>query len=206
MSDVPTIVFPEHVHADVRRIVSETEDHSETGVCLFGIPAGGRYIALAAVGPGPRATHTSVFYEPDVEYANAAFDALKSALPVIRWIGEFHLHPRGMTWLSGHDRETMRRLFADADLGLAIFFAGIMQRRAEGVSIYPYYFSREDQDGREATLDVVASDADIVQEARRLAIVTEAEPEGPRREPQLQEPALPCAWFERIRQRIRRKQ
>lgn len=206
MSDVPTIVFPEHVHADVRRIVSETEDHSETGVCLFGIPAGGRYIALAAVGPGPRATHTSVFYEPDVEYANAAFDALKSALPVIRWIGEFHLHPRGMTWLSGHDRETMRRLFADADLGLAIFFAGIMQRRAEGVSIYPYYFSREDQDGREATLDVVASDADIVQEARRLAIVTEAEPEGPRREPQLQEPALPCAWFERIRQRIRKKQ
>ncbi len=165
----PTVILPEHVREDIRRIVAASSN-DETGVSLFGVAVGACRVVLAAVGPGPRATHTPVYYEPDVDYANAAFDALKSALPGISWIGEFHVHPRGMPWLSGHDRETMRWLLADTELDLTDFVAGIMQRQDRDVAIYPYYFSRDVTDGQAALLEVVGSAADIVREARFLAL------------------------------------
>src|SRR5437879_5290766 len=65
-----TVVIPEHVREDIRRIVAASPRNDETGVSLFGVAMGERRVVLAAVGPGPRATHTPVFYQPDVDYAN----------------------------------------------------------------------------------------------------------------------------------------
>lgn len=167
--NTPTLVLPENVWEDVRRIVEAAPAVHETGVSLFGVTVGERRVALAAVGPGPRATQTPVFYQPDTEYANAAFDALRSALPAICWVGELHVHPRGMTWLSGHDHETMRRLLADRELELTDFVAGILQREAGKLAIYPYYFSRALYQGQEAVLEVVGPSDYIVRDARLCA-------------------------------------
>jgi hypothetical protein len=201
-----TVVLPEHVRRQIRRIVKVAPGACETGVSLFGVRVGDRLVVLAAVGPGPRAMHTPVFYQPDTDYANAAFDALQSALPRISWIGEFHLHPRGMTWLSGHDRETMRRLLADRELDLSDFVAGILQRKKDGITLHAYYFSRAVEQGQAVRPELVASDADIVREARLQAVQEVAgkpEPEQP--EDERDQVPVRRGWFARAVSMLRRK-
>lgn len=181
-----TIILPENVHRDILRIVAESPTDHETGVSLFGVsvPSVKKpppetkacFIALAAVGPGPRSIRTPVFYRPDREYANAAYEALRSALPRIRWIGEFHVHPRGMTWLSIHDRRTLRALFAEPELNPSEFFAGIMQRSNEEVTIHPYFCNQAAPEGEQAAIEIVPTSTAIVGEARRHAIAEEVTP------------------------------
>ncbi len=202
----PTITLPEHVRADIRRVVAEAGDVDETGVSLFGVVIGGRRVVLAAVGPGPRATHTPVFYQPDVDYVNAAFDALKSALPSICWIGEFHVHPSGMAWLSGHDRKTMQRLLADKELQLVDFVAGILQRHGSDIAIHPYWFSRSVPEGQAATVEVVESSADVVREARMRAAEDRADkPGSDQREEREADAPVRQRWLGKVVSLLRRK-
>src|SRR5207302_8560837 len=72
--------------------------------------SGSAYVVLAVVGPGKRATHEPAHYSGDDGHANEIYDALRSAMPGIRWLGELHVHPRGMTWLSGGDRRHVRHV------------------------------------------------------------------------------------------------
>lgn len=207
MKEPPTIVLPEHVHDEIQRVVSTTKGSDETGVSLFGAATREHRVALAVAGPGPEARRTPVSYQPDVEYANAVFDALTSALPGIRWIAEFHVHPRGMTLLSRRDRETVRSLLAHAELNLDDFVAGILQRKNGEVRIYPYYFSREDQVGQTASLEVVPSDADVVRTAREAAMGAEVGVEPRLQGPQSKSPksgAYP-RWLQCVTQHLWRK-
>jgi hypothetical protein len=195
------LVIPKHVYARIVSSVLETPAGLETGVTLFGTslegipgshgdaaPPDSGHVVLAIAGPGRRSTHEPAHYSGDEGHANEVFDALLSVMPGLRWIGELHLHPRGMTWLSSGDRRTVRQILTGHDdtLHPDEFIAGVMQRQDGAVDIYPYHFTRERLAGRAMGLLVVDSDAPVVHQARLKGIQNDrpsvcTEPEGSRK-------------------------
>src|SRR2546425_8797413 len=103
----------------------------------------------------------------------------------IRWLGELHAHPRGMTWLSGGDRRTVKQILTGNDdtLHPHEFIAGVMQRRNGTVDIYPFCFTRECLEGKPLEVHIVDSRAPVVHQARLKGIQNDrpricAKPEG----------------------------
>lgn len=185
------LVLPQRVYHDICAIVGETRGDCETGVALFGACVARTvsslsyakeawptvvhpdYVVLAVAGPGPRATHQPAHYSGDADYASAIYRALRCALPSVEWLGELHVHPRGMTWLSGGDRRTVRELLSSTAKDTVCpkeFIAGVMQRRKNGIEVYPYCFSRRLLDGDGMEIECVPHDADVVRQARALAM------------------------------------
>jgi hypothetical protein len=178
---------------EIKEIVFQTPLGYETGVALFGMPVGSpsdkrrRFVVLAVAGPGPRATHETSRYSSDTAYTSAIYRALKSALPSIGWLGEIHLHPAGMTWLSSGDRQTIRQLLAGTAGGTVRpheFIAGVMQRKADGLDIHPVFFDRARLGGVPLPIEHVSSSDEVVRKARDLAAsdpvpepLTESSPE-----------------------------
>ena len=200
-----TLVIPAHIFRRIERIVADTDDDLETGVTLFGTSFDAlpdplrteiadewrtsdpryedaadhlRYVVLAVAGPGKRATHEPGFYSADDDHATEIYAALSDANPGIRWLGELHVHPPGMTWLSGHDYRTVQEVLAEH---APEFIAGIMQRNNGTVRIYPHHFTREWPEGKPMELCVVNSNGTVVKEARSRSIareeITHAEPD-----------------------------
>lgn len=202
-----TLVLPEPVFADICDVVSRTEDGYETGVLLFGVAIRERRVVLAIAGPGPRATHEPAHYSADNDYASDTYNALRSALPSIEWLGELHVHPPGMTWLSGGDRRTVRQVLEGEAPDTAKpheFIAGVMQRRAKEVEIYPYYFGSATE-GRRMRMERVPTEAEIVRSAR-LAAVESRQVALPENEPASQKEAPRCqGWLQKVVSMIRRK-
>src|SRR5207248_949343 len=117
-------------------------------------------------------THQPAHYSGDADYATDIFAALGSAMPEIRWLGEMHVHPRGMTWLSGGDRRTVRDILTGSDdtVHPEEFIAGVMQRREGMVEIYPYHFTRECLKGSSISVRLVAENTLLINQARLKAI------------------------------------
>src|SRR5436309_425711 len=200
------LVIPKDVFDQIIASVLETRDGLETGVTLFGSHletpepcrpgtdwdhkaalSDSAHVVLAIVGAGTRATHAPAHYSGDDGQANAVYEALRSAMPGICWLGELHVHPRGMTWLSGGDRRTVKQILTGNDdtLHPAEFIAGVMQRRNGTVDIYPYHFTRECLEGNSMELLIVDSDAPVVRLARLKGIQNDrsgicTKPEGGR--------------------------
>jgi len=124
---------------------------------------------LAVVGPGPNAIHTPVFHQPDADHLNCEYGQLRERWPSIEWIGSLHVHPYGMPYLSGHDRNTLDRLFDDPLLRLTEFIAGIMQRRGGRLAIYPYVISTSDRLPWLVPVEIVSSQSDVWREAEQTA-------------------------------------
>jgi hypothetical protein len=224
-----TLVLPRTILDQIRLIVGETRGDCETGVALFGTRISRiisrasyaadawptlirhHHVVLAVAGPGPRATHQPAHYSADTDYASGIYQALQSALPAIEWLGELHVHPRGMTWLSGGDRRTVKDLLgstATDTVSPEEFIAGVMQRRKHGVAIYPYYFSRRLLEGCEIGIEYIPADADLVREARRVAaesrrvlLPEDAHPDGCRND----EHQTSQGWLATVVNRVRRK-
>ena len=179
------LLIPKKVFDQIVSSVLATPEGLETGVTLFGtilagIPAldqkatqpDSGWVVLAIVGPGKRATHEPAHYSGDDGHANEIYDALRSAMPGIRWIGELHLHPRGMTRLSGGDRRTVKQILTGEDdtLHPHEFIAGTMQRRNGTVDIYACHFTRDCLEGRPVEVQIVDSHAPVVHQARLKGI------------------------------------
>lgn len=209
--------IPKDVFDGIVRCVSDAPHGCETGVTLFGtslkeVPDS-HYIVLAIAGPGKKATHEPAHYSGDENHSNEIYDALRSALPGIRWLGELHVHPRGMTRLSCGDLRTVRRILTGTDETLHPdeFIAGVMQQRDEAVDVYPVHFSREKLDGRPMEIQIIGPDVAEVREARLYAIEKQKEQGHDRpnicAEPQRSRPALSQAprfgwlrkWWKRDR-------
>ena len=207
------LILPQNVYAEIVTSVCETREGLETGVTLFGTNLGTPsetytdHLVLAVAGPGRRATHEPAHYSGDDDYSNAVFGALRSAMPGISWIGELHVHPKGMTWLSPGDRRTVKEILTGRDHTLhpREFIAGVMQRKKGSVDIYPYHFTREWLEGNPMELRIVEPDAPIIHQARLKGIKNDRscickKPEGSREA--LDE--APChhwlrQWWERAR-------
>lgn len=207
MESQTTLVLPAQVYADICDVVSRTQDGFETGVLLFGVAVRDHRVVLAIAGPGPRATHEPVHYSADNDYASEVYNTLRSALPSIEWLGELHVHPRGMPWLSQGDRRTVREILEGAAADTVRpheFIAGVMQRHSGKVDIYPYYF-RSSTEGRTIPMERVPTDAEIVRNAR-LAAVENRRAVLPENAPASRKEAPRCqGWFQKVVSIVRRK-
>src|SRR3989454_4436586 len=162
------IVSPE-LFSSIQQTVEQTQEGIETGVTLFGVRGDSGFTALAAVGPGPKAVHTPVFHQPDADHLNHEYDRFLERWPSIEWIGSLHVHPYGMPYLSGHDRNTVERIFRDPSLRLAEFVAGIIQRCGGCLAIYPYVIRSEDHSPWLVPVEIVPPQSDVWREAERTA-------------------------------------
>lgn len=210
MQSQTTLILADDVFADICEVVSRADEGCETGVFLFGVALSEHRIVLAIAGPGPRATHEPAHYSADNDYASEIYNVLRSALPSIEWLGELHVHPRGMTWLSGGDRRTVRQILEGSEPDAARpreFIAGVMQRHHAQVDIYPYYFGSA-TDGCRMRIERVPTNAEIVRSAR-LAAVEKHEASLVEKEPssQTEEQRAPrCqVWLAKVVSILRRK-
>jgi hypothetical protein len=170
-NEITALIISEPVYAAIRETIAQTAEGLETGVTLFGARNDGLRTALCAVGPGPRAVHTPGFHKPDIEYVNREYARLRETLPGLEWIGSLHVHPVGMTWLSGHDRSTVDRLLAmhPDRLHLPDFIAGIIQRRQGRFAVYPYLLGPHDPTPWLLPIQIVAEDAASIRDAEQRA-------------------------------------
>jgi|GEM_PF-3235404 len=200
-----TLLLPAQVYADICDVVSRAKDGCETGVWLFGVAVRQFRVVLTIVGPGPRATLEPAHYSADNDYASEVYNALRSALPSIEWLGELHVHPRGMPWLSRGDRRTVQEILEGAAADTVRpheFIAGVMQRRAGKVDIYPYHFVSATE-GRTMPMERVPTEAEIVQAARLVAV--ENRHVVPPNEPASQKETPRCqGWLRRVVSLVRR--
>lgn len=209
------LFIPKDVFQEIVCSVLKAPAGFETGVTLFGTyvdrPSGSclgvseavyddtwprsGYVVLAVADPGRRATHEPAHYSGDEDHANAIFRALQSALPGICWIGEIHVHPRGMTWLSSGDRTTVQQILTGTDgtLHPTEFIAGVMQRRNGTVDIYPVHFTRDRLDGSAMKFQVIDSNTSLIHQARLKVIEkgNEYDRRNIREKPQGSRDALP---------------
>ena len=189
MMKINTLVLPHGVFSEILATVNRTRDGLETGVKLFGTvieadasSSSRDYVVLAIAGPGQNSTHQPAHYSGDADYATDIFTALGTAMPGIKWLGEMHVHPRGMTWLSAGDRRTVREILTGGDdtVHPEEFIAGVMQRKPGAIKIYPYHFSRECLKGNPMSVRLIADEAPLVEQARRKAILKGQNHEGRR--------------------------
>ena len=184
-----TLVLPNFVFSEIVATVNRTRDGLETGVKLFGTvieadasSSSRDYVVLAIAGPGQNSTHQPAHYSGDADYATDIFTALGTAMPGIKWLGEMHVHPRGMTWLSAGDRRTVRKILTGGDdtVHPEEFIAGVIQRKPGAIEIYPYHFSRECLEGNSISVRLVGDEAPLIEQARLKAIQKGTKHEGTR--------------------------
>src|SRR5207253_11393716 len=106
-------------------------------------------MVLRIAGPRPEATHEELHDSGNNDYATMIFEDLKMSNPNLQYIGELHLHPYGMIWLSHGDRETLNEVLKD----YTEFIAGVMQL-GRRLKFYPYYFSKEKPDGERMEVEL----------------------------------------------------
>src|SRR5438128_1887976 len=85
-SHLPRLVVSPETLASIRETVDQTPEGFETGVTLFGVRGDSGFAALAAVGPGPKAVHTTVFHQPDANHLNREYERLLKQWPGFEWI------------------------------------------------------------------------------------------------------------------------
>src|SRR2546426_3214013 len=166
-SHLPRLVVSPETLASIQETVEQTSEGIETGVTLFGVQGDSGFTVLAAVGPGPKAVHPPVFHQPDADHLNHEYERLRELWPGLEWIGSLHVHPYGMPYLSGHDRNTVERIFGDASHRLNEFVAGIIQRRDRRLAIYPYVITSDDRLPWLVPVEIVSSQSDVWREAEQ---------------------------------------
>ena len=85
----------------------------ETGGVLTGYWAetGDEAIVTEVVGPGPRAVHERSRFRPDTEYHEAEVARIYLASGRVHtYLGDWHTHPDGGSYLSAADLATLRRI------------------------------------------------------------------------------------------------
>lgn len=178
-----TLIIPKNVYREITRIVRAIPVGLETGVTLFGVVLAessdpgeraethSQFVVLAVAGPGPHAVHQPAHYAVDHEHASAVYAALGCVMPNTQWLGELHLHPPGMKWLSGGDHRTIRSILkgAEGEASPREMIAGVMQRNPHTIELYPFHFSRELPKGTAMATCLVDPASPLVEEARQKA-------------------------------------
>lgn len=84
----------------------------ETGGILIGCWTSEHSASIEQhIGPGPRAIHKRSSFAPDYDYHEAEVARLyEQSLGRLTYLGDWHTHPRGGSYLSPRDRATLRRI------------------------------------------------------------------------------------------------
>lgn len=112
----------------------------ETGGMLVGrwCHGGDTLVIARATGPGPKAVHGTARFSADTAYQQAILDST-----VKHWgagyVGEWHLHPGGLSRPSEWDRQQARALLEDPERRLSRFVVIIVnQEGTSGVRVFPF--------------------------------------------------------------------
>jgi len=89
----------------------------ELGGSLLAHEQDGRVLIAYAVPTGPSADRGPGHILTDAAFQNEAMRKIRLKLPVLRYIGDWHIHPMYLPDLSGRDRETARLILHDPDMG-----------------------------------------------------------------------------------------
>lgn len=158
---MPSIKIPVAIEEKIRDIVYAGT--VETGVTLFGRKTGDVFELVEICAPGPEATHQEFHYSGDNDYASCVYEELLKTQPDLKHIGEFHVHPLGMSRLSGGDRRTVEEVLKTYEE----FIAGVMLRKDGKVKFYPVYFAR----GKEGIhMEVIRDTGEKTHRCRRFRL------------------------------------
>ena len=78
---ISRLIVSADVLSSIHETVEQTPEGVETGVTLFGVRLDSSFMALFAVGPGPKAVHSPVFHEPDSDHLNREYKKLLERWP-----------------------------------------------------------------------------------------------------------------------------
>lgn len=105
-----TVWLARQVH-EVMLESARAYDPLETGGLLLGWRDGLDHVVVGILGPGPRALHGRFMFVPDhswqVEQLRNAFNQSGGDL---RYLGDWHTHPRGVAQMSELDEKTLTRI------------------------------------------------------------------------------------------------
>lgn len=92
---------------------------NETGGVLLGYwsDAFAEAVITRSIGPGPQAVHRSVDFVPDDEYQLREIEFhYRNSGRLHTYLGDWHTHPKGNSYVSGTDRRTLKKIafFPDA--------------------------------------------------------------------------------------------
>jgi integrative and conjugative element protein (TIGR02256 family) len=88
----------------------------ETGGALLGWREADQWVIAQILGPGPHAKHRLSSFEPDAVWQNEQGHRIyRESGRTIRYLGDWHTHPRGMPRPSRQDRRTARLIAEDPD-------------------------------------------------------------------------------------------
>jgi integrative and conjugative element protein (TIGR02256 family) len=111
----------------IAREARQSRDGDETGGALFGFDASlhGPPLVTHALGPGPRAIREPKRFLRDLEYTQAAAEAIHEE-SAAQWVGEWHTHPGGQPEPSEADLVSYLRHLHDPELGFAMLISCIV--------------------------------------------------------------------------------
>ncbi len=150
LPEFPKVVFAQSVLDLIRR--ESIRFHStdaryalETGGIMIGKRiSAGRIAVVGATGPGPRAYHARIEFNPDVDHANAELQRWIDRDPAVDFIGIWHKHPSQLEHPSGGDVESAYALFRDPSYKMVELVNPIVTVRESGLRMNCFYMSRED--------------------------------------------------------------
>lgn len=83
----------------------------ETGGVLIGYCTDAGYVVTQIIGPGPKAKHGLMSFEPDQEFHEAEIARVYGESGrMLTYLGDWHTHPNSTAYLSGTDRQTAERI------------------------------------------------------------------------------------------------
>jgi len=116
------IYISQEILSQLREIVFATR--KETGACLFGEKDGDDFRVTHIAGPGKQARQLAFHYQADHQHQEDVYNELLKAKPALLHIGEFHVHPQGMSELSCGDLHTIKKVLETYEE----FVAGVILR------------------------------------------------------------------------------
>lgn len=101
----------------------------ETGGALLGWYEGTDYVVVDVLGPGPSAIHGFSHFEPDAEWQAAEGRRIyASSGRTVRYLGDWHTHPRGGCSPSMQDSDTAAEIATDVAFRTPVPLYAIMCR------------------------------------------------------------------------------
>jgi integrative and conjugative element protein (TIGR02256 family) len=83
----------------------------ETGGILMGFKNSGGIFITNVFGPGPKAVHEHFSYTPDYDHDEKVIaETFIGSGGKITYLGDWHTHPLNPSYMSGRDKETLKRI------------------------------------------------------------------------------------------------
>lgn len=162
------------IKAEANRHHQDTHEENETGGVLIGRRIehmnSAEVLITAATGPGERAYHNPIEFNPDVTYINQQLDRYRALYPNMDYIGTWHKHPLDYPMFSPGDVQTAHMIFADPSYKVDEIINPIVWVDKGQFTIRYYYMHRQMARKQEAFIEIPGSRIQSISEDHPLVI------------------------------------